>query len=81
MKKIKCKDCQAARETQGLWRFYNPLCLHCGARIIQAIQRLQITNEDKKARCRAQLADWMRYGHSEDTLRELAGSKTLAVRG
>jgi hypothetical protein len=67
-----CTDCQAARETMGLWRMYNPACLWCGARLIQKIGRLSIPQSEATARRKVVLADWIKQGHSEQELRDLA---------
>lgn len=66
-----CTDCQAARETTGLWRMYNPACLWCGARLIQMIGRLPIAQREATARRKAVLADWVKQGHSEQEIRDL----------
>lgn len=78
-----CADCDAARDTRGHWFRFDPLCLWCGARLIQQIQRLQRPREERASRCRAVLTDWMSYGHTERELRELAasGSMPLAPHG
>lgn len=79
-----CADCDAARETRGLWYLFDPLCIWCGARLIQWIQRLRDRpREERVARCRVVLTDWVSYGHSERELRELAasGSMPLAPHG
>lgn len=51
---------------------YSPACLHCGARLIQALGKLDRPREEIAQRRRAVLADWMRYGHMEADLRQLA---------
>jgi len=66
-----CNDCLAARESSGHWRMFDPLCIFCGARLIQQIGKLPIPPEAVIARRRAVLADWMNYGHSEQEIRDL----------
>lgn len=61
-----CEDC--TREAN----LFNPVCVNCGARMIRAIQALRIPPENKAARCRAVLKDWMAFGHDEAELRRLA---------
>jgi hypothetical protein len=67
-----CTHCQQARETAGAHRFFSPTCLWCGARLIQAIGRLQIAVSQSVERRRKVLADWMAMGHAEQELRTLA---------
>lgn len=74
-----CTSCQASRETNGLWNTFDPACLHCGARLIQKIGRLQLGVTESTARKRAVLATWMALGHSEAQIRELAKCKELAL--
>ncbi len=73
-----CEECQAARQFPGHNR-HDLKCLHCGARLIQAIQRLrplptveETTAAQIKRRCRTVLTDWVAYGHDEQQLRALA---------
>ena len=48
-------------------------CVHCGARLIQKMQRLFALAPDvRRARSRQALDDWMAHGHSEQQLRALA---------
>ena len=49
-----------------------PTCIYCGARLIQNIQMLNRPREERSARCKAVLQDWMGYGHDEAELRRLA---------
>lgn len=74
-----CECCQAARETAGLWNQFTPLCLWCGARLIQRIGKLAIAQSESVERRRTVLADWMKAGHPEDELRRLAGLKGLPL--
>ena len=68
---MKCTDCQASTETNGLWTQYNaPKCLYCTARLIKAIARLATPSKAEiVVRQRAQLADAIDYGHSETNIR------------
>lgn len=73
-----CAVCNAAREAPA-HRFYCPTCIHCGARLIQSIQRLPRARDEIRDRCRKVLHDWMQYGHDEQELRKLAkGPRALA---
>lgn len=79
-----CADCEAARTTGGHWRMYDPLCLWCGARLLQVIRGLPMVDRaSKTARMKRVLVDWVSYGHSEKALRamEAEGSMPLAPRG
>ncbi len=66
-----CQDCQRAA-VGPLYRLHCPTCVYCGARLIQKIQKLPISAEDKRTRCRQVLADWLAFGHNELQLRALA---------
>ena len=60
------------RNDPQLYRMHCPTCIHCGARFIQKLQRLyQLTTEQRQERCRAALADWLRYRRAHDP--KLAG--------
>lgn len=73
-----CPTCNAAREAPA-YRMHCPTCIHCGARLIQSIQRLPRPRPEISARCRAVLDDWVAMGHSEQELRALAkGPRALA---
>lgn len=74
-----CPDCYAARETAGHHRLFNPACLFCGARLIQAIGKVGNTNAEISQRRKAVLADWMAAGHAEAEIRELARAQSMAV--
>lgn len=57
-----------------------PTCIHCGARLIQKLQRLyQLTAEQRRDRCRQVLAQWLEMGHSETELRKLAKATAWAI--
>lgn len=55
---------------------YDPACLTCGGRYLRDIQRLRISEPDKRSRLRKALSDWMAMGHAEDRLRELAARRS-----
>jgi hypothetical protein len=74
-----CTDCSAAQQTNGLWRQFNPLCLHCGARIVQCLRGLARPAAEIAKRQRAEVAHWMTFGHSEQDIRALAKEKMLAI--
>lgn len=66
-----CACCNATREAPA-HRMYNPACLHCGARLIQRLGKLDRPGAEITARRQAVLADWISYGHLEADLRRLA---------
>lgn len=66
-----CECCGAARETAGMWRYYELSCAHCGSRLIQRLGKLQVTAAEITQRRKAVLADWVKYGHAESQIREL----------
>jgi hypothetical protein len=66
-----CDDCNATREAPA-HRMFNPVCLHCGARLIQRLGKLPRPKDEITARRRQVLADWMAQGHPEADLRRLA---------
>lgn len=66
-----CECCLAARETTGAYRYFALQCVWCGARLIQKLGRLSVTQAEITQRRRAVLADWTKYGHSEQEIREL----------
>ena len=72
-----CTDCATIRKhftrDPQLYRMHDEGCVHCGARLIQKIQRLgQLTAEQRRDRSRDALAAWMCQGHDEQQLRKLA---------
>lgn len=69
----------AARESTGAWRMFDLACLWCGARLIQRLGKLRVTNAEITQRRRAVLADWVGYGHKETEIRDLVpGPMALA---
>lgn len=72
-----CPDCNQARTTQ-LHALYDVKCPWCGARLIRRIQSLKSAKEALQARMRAVLADWIHWGHDEQSIRALVKQgKTL----
>lgn len=76
-----CEDCLYSRESPD-YALHSLLCLHCGARLIQRIQKLRGLRpaDEITARCRKVLADWMKFGHAETDLRRLASLPELALQ-
>ena len=73
-----CPNCQTAK-THPQHNWFNPACLHCGARMIQHLGRLPIAASEIAQRRRQVLADWTAHGHTEAQLRALAkGPQALA---
>ncbi len=66
-----CLDCTNAREATGNWRYFDPRCLWCGARLIQRIPKFSKTEAETTQRRRVVLADWIAQGHSEKEIRTL----------
>lgn len=66
-----CSNCLAARETSGAWRYFDPCCLWCGARLIQVIPKFSGTHAEATQRRRVVLRDWVAMGHDEREIREL----------
>jgi hypothetical protein len=50
---------------------FDPACICCGARIIQMLGNMPLTQADCRARRRAQLAAWVEQGHDEAEIRRL----------
>lgn len=73
-----CECCQRAGEGPA-YSLHCPSCLHCGARLIWKIQRLMIPQDERRARCRAVLQDWLQYGHNEMEIRRLAKLDSLPL--
>lgn len=68
------KPCECCHRTSlgPQHRLHCPTCIYCGARLIQRIQKLPVSAEAKRDRCRQVLTDWLAFGHSEAELRALA---------
>lgn len=71
--RMQCKCCNTAREFPG-YRLFDPACLHCGARYIQAIGACAIAKSEAQKWKTKVLNDWLRHGHPETALRALAAS-------
>ena len=68
------------RNDPQLHRMHCPACAHCGARLIQKIQRWsQLPRPQVQAACRQVLADWLACGHCESEIRALAKAGAWAV--
>jgi hypothetical protein len=65
-----CTQCTTARDFAA-YRFYNPACIYCGARLIQRLALRDISNAECTIRRKAVLADWVAWGHSEAEIRAL----------
>ena len=66
-----CECCQAARETTNHWRYFALQCAYCGARLIQKLGKLSVTQAEITQRRKAVLADWVAFGHLESEMRDL----------
>ncbi len=73
-----CECCDKDRPPHGGYPGHTPACVYCGARLVQRIQRLPISANEKATRCRAVLADWLAHRHDEIQLRHLAKLPNLA---
>lgn len=73
-----CDCCAEFRDNENC-RQGSPSCVFCGARLIQIVQRMRRPKTETVERCRAILADWLRFGHSEAEIRALAKSPKWAV--
>ena len=67
-----CEDCSIARDGYPAHRVFNPLCAWCGGRYIRLIGQQPIAESKARDWRRKVLADWMKYGHTEEELRRLA---------
>lgn len=65
-----CPCCTNARQNPTYPRF-NLGCVYCGARLIQRIGLLQISQTECRERRQSVLKDWVEYGHSETQIRAL----------
>ena len=69
---MSCDCCNSDRICAGHYRYFDPRCLFCGGRLIQRIGKVKALPSEIAQRRRVVLADWMKAGHSESELRELA---------
>lgn len=77
----RCDDCLRSQAGPG-WRLYDPACLWCGARLIQAIQGLKGRASPVRIEQRVNhvLLDWTHYGHNSQELMELASQANLPLQ-
>lgn len=73
-----CSTCDRARAFPA-YTLYCPSCLWCGARLIQLLGAMQITQPESNRRRRETLAEWLEWGHSEVELRRLAKADALPL--
>lgn len=73
-----CDCCNRARLSPA-YPLFCPTCLHCGARLIQAVGRLPISRNEVSTRRRQVLTDWMAHGHPEQAIRTLAALDAPAL--
>jgi hypothetical protein len=66
-----CPNCNTAK-INPRFAWFNPACLHCGARMIQHLGSLPIASSEIAQRRRQVLLDWAEHGHTEQALRQLA---------
>lgn len=79
-----CQPCSVIhkhyRNDPQAYRMHCPTCIHCGARLIQKLQRLYLlTPEQRRDQCRQVLQEWMAQGHDEVELRKMAKAAAWAV--
>ena len=80
-----CETCAMLRKHYPTDAHLHPMhstgCAHCGARLIQRVQRTFKTWPESRRRekCRRTLAEWMATGHAESELRALAKAGAWAV--
>lgn len=75
-----CACCQASRETNGHYNYFNNRgCIWCAARILQKIQRLPIARSEASKRCKAMLDESVAAGFSEQNIRAMAKSSDMAL--
>lgn len=73
-----CEDCERFRSNPH-YRVFCPKCLHCGARYIQLLGKMNLPAKRLTEWRRKVLADWMKHGHAEADLRRLAASKQASI--
>ena len=66
-----CDCCQVAKEFPQ-YRWYDPACMWCGARLLRNLGQRPISREEVTQRRQRVLSDWMQYGHAESDLRAWA---------
>jgi hypothetical protein len=75
-----CHCCTIA-QTFPAYRWFNPACLYCGARLIQHMGLLPIAASECKLRRQTVLRDWLSYGHHEAELRALLNGPPALAPG
>lgn len=66
-----CTDCLNERQPNGEL-VLNQKCIHCAVRGIKAIQALVTrSREERSERCKALLADYVKYGADDAQIRRL----------
>lgn len=75
-----CEQCHTAKSFPA-YRWFNPACLYCGARLIQHLGQLPIAASECRARRQMVLKDWLSYGHSEAELRALVKGESALAPG
>jgi hypothetical protein len=68
-----CSDCIAARETQGRWLYFDPLCVYCGSRLVQRLRKVNCTQAEIKQRQTAMLEVWAKFHPMAELLALAAG--------
>ena len=67
-----CECCLADRECSGHWRYFNEGCVWCGGRILARLGKLKAIPSVILQKRRDMLQAWVKRGHSERELRDLA---------
>lgn len=75
-----CVECSRARESGFMWRMYDPACLWCGARYLQALGRRQLGESVIRSRRSHVLDVWHAQGHSREELRSLAKATAMPMQ-
>lgn len=73
-----CDCCEIEREHPGFRRF-NPACLWCGARYLQAVGSILLTKQKRTEWRLKILDDWTAIGHDREELRTLAKGETTPI--
>lgn len=78
----RCAECDAARETDGWYSLFNPLCVWCGARLVQRLQGMKQRIGDRAmlARQKDVRKVWAGYGVDPVQLSDLAGGQALPIQ-
>ena len=76
---MKVCDCCTRARLSPRYPLFCPTCLHCGARLIQAVGFLPVSRQEVSSRRRQVLIDWIAHGHHEQAIRTLAAMDTPAL--